>query len=190
MSCITLPFQWVTLIFSTFNLQNNVKNHQKNWKTIKSFDRINIIELSKLSISIQNFVWCTEPFFPVCIDLTVITGSRCERPISECCNYGSSAPNSCLNGGTCDDSTPGSPQCICDSCFTDEFCTTCECRYIFSQGYFPYFFLIFAHLWLFGGWGFGVWVLVRVFWIGVFSWRGLGTVVWGLLGFLWLGFSI
>ena len=27
-------------------------------------------------------------------------------------------------------------------------------RYIFSQGYSLYFFLIFVHLWWFGGWGF------------------------------------
>ena len=41
-----------------------------------------------------------------------------------------------------------------------------------------------AHLWWFGVWGFGVGVLYWVFGVEVFSWWGLGPVVWGLLGFL------
>ena len=47
------------------------------------------------------------------------------------------------------------------------------------------FFLIFAHLLWFGVWGF--WVLDWVFGVWVFCWRGLGPVVWGLLGFLGWG---
>ena len=144
MSCKNLPFQWVTLIFSTFNLQNNVKNdqescvkYQKYWQNQHYW----IIKTIK-SESCLSYWNCSQTFFS-CIDSTFFTGSKCETPISECCNYGSSAPNSCLNGGTCDDSTTGSPQCICDSCFTDEFCSTCECRYIFSQGYSLYFFFSF-----------------------------------------------
>ena len=42
-------------------------------------------------------------------------------------------------------------------------------------------------LWWFGVWGFGVGVLYWVFGVGVFSWWGLGPVVWGLLGFLGWG---
>ena len=48
------------------------------------------------------------------------------------------------------------------------------------------FFLIFSYFCSFMVvWGFGVGVLYWVF--GVFSWWGLGPVVWGLLGFLGLG---
>ena len=53
-----------------------------------------------------------------------------------------------------------------------------------------YFFLFVAHLWLFGVLGLGSWIgcLGLVFAVdGVF---GIGTVVWGLLGFLGLGLSI
>ena len=63
-------------------------------------------------------------------------------------------------------------------------------RYIFSQVYSLYFFLIFAHLWWFGVWGFGVGVLYCVFGVGVFSYWGLGPAVWSLLGFLGMGLSI
>mgnify|MGYP001795890688 FL=1 len=50
-------------------------------------------------------------------------GSKCAVPISECCNYGSNAPNSCLNGATCVDvAQTGSPECQCTACFTGEFC--------------------------------------------------------------------
>ena len=59
--------------------------------------------------------------------------------------------------------------------------------YIFSQGYSLYFFLILAHLWWFGVLGFGVGVLFWVFGVGVFSWWGLGPLVWGLMGFLGWG---
>ena len=59
--------------------------------------------------------------------------------------------------------------------------------YFFSQGYSLYFFLILAHLWWFGVWGFGVGVFYWVFGVGVFSWWGLGPLVWGLLGFLGWG---
>mgnify|MGYP001803804506 CR=1 FL=1 len=154
---------------------------------IKSIDRINIIELSKLSN--QNLVCCTEivtkPFFPVSTQ-PFFTGSKCETPISECCNYGSSAPNSCLNGGTCDDSTPGSPQCICDSCFTDEFCSTRECRYIFSQVYSLYFF--FSFLLIYGC--LRVEILGFGFWFGFFGLGFLVDGVWGLwcrASFVFLG---
>ena len=59
--------------------------------------------------------------------------------------------------------------------------------YFFSQGYSLYFFLILAHLWSFGVWRFGVGSYIGVFWVGVFSWWGLGPVVWGLLVFLGWG---
>lgn len=63
------------------------------------------------------------------------SGSKCEIAISECCNYGSTPPNSCLNGGTCEDTTPGSPQCQCGACYTGEFCDTG--RYIVDQCFSP-----------------------------------------------------
>ena len=57
---------------------------------------------------------------------------------------------------------------------------------------FPLFFilfvLIFAHLWWFGGCGFAV--LDWAFVVRVFSWWGLGPVVWDFLGFFGLGLSI
>ena len=43
------------------------------------------------------------------------------------------------------------------------------CRLHFFLGFFSILFLIFAHLWWFGGWGFGVGVLDWVFGVGVFS---------------------
>ena len=57
----------------------------------------------------------------------------------------------------------------------------------FPKVYSSYFILTFFHLCRFEGWGFGVWVLNRVFGVVVFSWWGLGPVVWSLLSFLGLG---
>mgnify|MGYP001794616235 CR=1 FL=1 len=48
-----------------------------------------------------------------------------------------------------------------------------------------YFFLIFAQLWEFGGWGFGVGVSDWVFGLGVFSWCGLGLCC-GAFWVLWV----
>ena len=49
------------------------------------------------------------------------------------------------------------------------------------------FYTFFSFLWWLGGWSFGVWVLNRVFGVGVFCWWGLGPVVLGLLGFFGVG---
>ena len=57
--------------------------------------------------------------------------------------------------------------------------------YIFLAGYSIYFFLIFAQLWEFWDWGFGVGVSDWVFGFGVFSWCGLGLCC-GAIWVLWV----
>ena len=49
------------------------------------------------------------------------------------------------------------------------------------------FCLIFARIWWFWGRGLGLGVLVWIFRVGVYSWWGLGPVVWGILGLLCWG---
>ena len=68
---------------------------------------------------------------------------------------------------------------ICNSLKHYQTTTSIKHRYIFSQGYSLYFFPHFFSFMVV--WGFGVGVLDWV--LGVFSWWGLGSVVWGLLGF-------
>ena len=56
---------------------------------------------------------------------------------------------------------------------------------IFSQGYSLYFFVIFVHLWWFGGWGFGVGFFDCVFLS--FQFIGLGACGVGLSRFFGVG---
>ena len=188
MSCENLPVQWVTLIFSTFNFQNNVKYHQKNWKTIKSFDRINIIELSKLSISIQNFVWCTEPFFPVSTwpslqvpnvrrryRNVVITAAHLRTRVWMAVHVTTVHPGP-LSVSVIVASPASSALLVSVAIFFH--------RVVFHT--------FFSFLLIYGCFGVGVLELgswFGFFRAGVFSWWGLGTVAWGLLGFLGLGLS-